>query len=431
MSAIAYRQGALWMEQVALVRVAEAVGTPVYVYSSAIMRQRYRAFVDALAGLDVMLCYAMKANSNLAVIRTFADLGAGADVVSVGELEKALRAGVPPEKIVFAGVGKSAAEMTRALAAGIHQFNVESEPELRALSAIAAALQREARIAVRINPDVDAGTHDKIATGRKEDKFGISWTRARDVYALARILPGIRAEGIAVHIGSQLTTLAPFEAAFRRLADLAQALRADGHAIRSLDLGGGLGIDYREEKAPSIADYAALARRILGGLGLTLVLEPGRNLVGNAGLLLARVIYVKQEAGRRFVILDSAMNDLIRPSLYGAWHDVLPVAEPPAGSEMGPVDYVGPVCESGDVLAKARPAPPLAPDDVIAIRSAGAYGAVMASTYNTRPLVPEVLVDGDRFAVVRPRQSLEALIGQDRLPPWQSNAGAAATRDPE
>jgi len=428
MSEIAYREGALWMEQVALASVAEAVGTPAYVYSSAIMRQRYLAFVEAFGGLDAMVCYAMKANSNLAVVRTFADLGAGADVVSLGELEKALRAGVAPERIYFAGVGKTAPEMTRALEVGIHQFNVESEPELRVLSALAAGMGREARIAVRINPDVDAGSHDKISTGRKEDKFGISWTRAGAIYGLARELPGIRAEGIAVHIGSQLTSLAPFEAAFRRLAELAAMLDAEGHDIRSLDLGGGLGIDYRDDGAPSIADYAALARRILGGLGLKLVVEPGRNLVGNAGLLLSRVIYLKEEAGRRFAILDSAMNDLIRPSLYGAWHDVLPLVEPAPGTEMTPVDYVGPVCESGDVLAKARQAPPLAPDDVIAIRSAGAYGAVMASTYNTRPLVPEVLVDGARFAVVRPRQSLEALIGEDRLPPWQSNAGGAKTR---
>jgi diaminopimelate decarboxylase len=423
MNAIAYRDGVLWMEEVPLARIAAAVGTPAYVYSSALMRARYRAFVEALEGQDALVCYALKANSNLAVVRTFAALGAGADVVSVGELEKALRAGVPAERIVFAGVGKTAAEMARGLEAGIRQFNVESEPELATLSQIAAAMGREARFALRINPDVDAVTHDKIATGRRGDKFGVAWERAAELYARARALPGLRAEGIAVHIGSQLTSLAPFEAAFRRLAELAGRLRADGHDLQSLDLGGGLGIGYRDETPPSIADYVALARQVLGGCGLKLIFEPGRNLVGNAGLLLSRVIYVKDEAGRRFVILDSAMNDLIRPSLYGAWHDVVPLAEPAPGTALAPVDFVGPVCESGDVLAKERLAPPLVADDVIAIRSAGAYGAVMASTYNTRPLAPEVLVDGERFAVVRPRQSLEALLGEDRLPPWLSNLG--------
>lgn len=427
MTEIAYRDGALSVESVPLANIAKAVGTPAYVYSSAAMRRGYQAYVDALDGLDAMVCYALKANSNLAVIATFARAGAGADVVSGGELEKALRAGVPPGRIVFAGVGKTEAEMARALEVGILEFNVESEPELNALSRIAAGMGREAEIAVRINPDVDAATHDKISTGRRGDKFGIDWRRAPEVYALAARLPGLKPTGIAVHIGSQLTSLAPFEAAFRRLAALARSLREQGHEIRRVDLGGGLGITYRNEDTPALRDYAGLIRRILGPLGLSLVLEPGRHLVGNAGVLLSKVIYVKDE-GRRFVILDAAMNDLIRPTLYGAWHEIQPVAEPAAAVPMSPADFVGPICESGDVFAKARPAPPLAPKDLIAIRSAGAYGAVMASNYNTRLLVPEVLVDGERFAVVRPRQSLEELIGQDRLPPWLGGEHGQATR---
>jgi len=427
MSDIAYRDGVLTVEQVPLSRIAQAVGTPAYVYSSAAMRRGYQAYVEALQGLDVMVCYALKANSNLAVIGTFARAGAGADVVSGGELEKALRAGVPPERIVFAGVGKTEAEMARALEVGILEFNVESEPELEALSRVATRLGREAEIAVRINPDVDAATHDKISTGRRHDKFGIDWQRAPEVYAHAARLSGLKPAGIAVHIGSQLTSLAPFEAAFRRLAELARTLRAEGHEIRRLDLGGGLGIAYRDEIPPSLNDYAELIRRTLGPLGLALVLEPGRHLVGNAGLLLSKVIYVKDE-GRRFVILDAAMNDLIRPTLYGAWHEIQPVIEAAALAELTPADFVGPICESGDSFAKARPAPPLAAEDLIAIRSAGAYGAVMASNYNTRTLAPEIMVDGDRFAVVRPRQSLEALIGQERLPPWLANEDGEAAR---
>ena len=417
MAHFAYKDGQLCAEAVPLGRIAEAVGTPAYVYSSAAMTTQFQTFAAALAGLDPLICYALKANSSLAVIRTLADLGAGADVVSAGELRRALAAGVPAGRIVFAGVGKTKEEMAAALEAGIYQFNVESEPELRALSEIASAMQRTAPIAVRVNPDVDAETHAKITTGTRGNKFGISWVRAPAIYELAASLPGLSPIGVAVHIGSQLTRLAPFESAFRRVGELAQALMAAGHAIERLDLGGGLGIAYADEEPPSLADYAAIVRRWVAPLGLQLVLEPGRLLVGNAGVLLSRVIYVKQE-GRRFIILDAAMNDLIRPSLYDAWHDILPVEKPAAGAGVSSADVVGPICESGDFLGKDRALPPLAPDDLIAICSAGAYGAVMASAYNTRPVVPEVLVKGDRFAVVRRRQSVEALLEHEALPPW-------------
>jgi diaminopimelate decarboxylase len=415
-----YRGGVLHAEDVSLPRIAAVVGTPAYVYSTATMERHYRVFAEGFAGTDALICYALKANSNQAVIRTFAELGAGADVVSIGELKRALAAGVPPQKIVFAGVGKTREEMAAALEAGIFQFNVESEPELELLSEAAAARGQVAPVAVRVNPDVDALTHAKISTGKRENKFGIPWDRARAVYERARRLPGVKAVGVAVHIGSQLTDLAPFEQAFRRVGELAQALRQEGHPIERLDLGGGLGIPYQagsNAMPPPPADYAAMARRTVGHLGFKLVLEPGRLLVGNAGVLLARVIYVKTE-GRRFVIIDAAMNDLIRPSMYDAWHDIAPVREPRPGAPAEAADIVGPVCESADVLAANRKIPPLAPDDLIAIRSAGAYGAVMSSTYNSRALAPEVLVKGAEFAIVRRRQSLEELIALDALPPW-------------
>lgn len=414
-----YRGGVLHAEDVPLPRIAAAVGTPAYVYSTATMTRHYRVFAEGFAGADALICYALKANSNQAVIRTLAELGAGADVVSLGELKRALAAGVPAEKIVFAGVGKTREEMAAALDAGIYQFNVESEPELEALSEVARAKGVVAPFALRVNPDVDAQTHAKISTGKLENKFGVPLARAPAVYERARSLPGVRPVGVAVHIGSQLVDLAPFEQAFRRVGELAQALRAAGHPIERLDLGGGLGIPYQagsNAMPPLPADYAAMVRRTVGHLGFRLVLEPGRLLVGNAGVLLARVIYVKTE-GRRFVIIDAAMNDLIRPSLYDAWHDIAPVREP-RGGPLEPADIVGPVCESGDVLAANRPVPPLAPDDLIAVRSAGAYGAVMSSTYNTRALAPEVLVKGAEFAVVRRRQTLDELIALDALPPW-------------
>lgn len=415
-----YRDGALFAEGVALADIAAAVGTPVYVYSTATLVRHYQVFDAALAGLPHSIAYAMKAGGNLAVVRTLAGLGAGADVVSAGEYLKARAAGVPGERIVFSGVGKTRAEMAVALQGGIRQFNVESEPELRALSEVACGLGAVAPVALRINPDVDARTHDKISTGRKEDKFGIPLARARAAYALAASLPGIAVVGVDLHIGSQLTDLSPFEAAFRHLAGLVAVLRADGHAIGRLDLGGGLGIPYSPSNAapPLPAEYGALVARTLGHLGCEIEVEPGRLIVGNAGVLVARVIYVKDGEGRRFLILDAAMNDLVRPAMYGAHHDIVPVAEPPAGAVAAAFDVVGPVCESADTFARGRMLPPMAEGDLVAFRSAGAYGAAMASEYNARPLVPEVLVSGDHFAVIRPRPTFDELIGRDTLPPW-------------
>ncbi len=418
MTEFSYRDGQLHAEGVALAEIAAAVGTPVYCYAGTVLADRYRAFAEAFAGQDVGICYALKANSNLAVVRTLARLGAGADVVSEGELARALAAGIPADRIVFSGVGKSQGEMTAALAAGICQFNVESMPELEALNAVAVGLGVVAPVALRVNPDVDAGTHHKIATGRKENKFGIDFDHAREAYAQVAALPAVRAVGVAVHIGSQLTSLAPFRAAFRKTAQLVGALRADGHAIERLDLGGGLGIVYREETPPGVAEYAAMIAEVTRDLGCRVLLEPGRALVGNAGVLLTRVLYVKTGLHRRFVIVDAAMNDLIRPTLYEAWHGIVPVREAPPDATLEPFDVVGPVCETGDTFAVQRPLAPPQPGDLMAVLSAGAYGAVMASTYNTRPLVPEVLVDGARFAIVRPRPALADLLALDRLPSW-------------
>ncbi len=415
-----YRDGALHAEDVPLAEVAAQVGTPFYCYSTATLTRHYQLFEEALHGLDHLVCFAMKANGNLAVIRTLAQLGAGMDVVSGGEYRKALAAGVPGERIVFSGVGKTRAEMRLALEGGIRQFNVESEPELAALSEVAAAMGVEAPVAIRVNPDIDAGTHDKIATGRKEDKFGIPIARAREVYAEAARLPGIRACGIDVHIGSQLTELAPFEAAYRRVAELTRTLRADGHAIDRLDLGGGLGIPYTasNEVPPLPAEYGALIKRTVGDLGCSVEIEPGRLIAGNAGVMVASVIYRKRGEGRDFLILDAAMNDLVRPALYGAWHDIVPLAEPAAGAARAPVDVVGPVCESGDTFARQRPLPMLESGEMVAFRSAGAYGAVMASEYNARPLVPEVMVHGDQFGVIRARPSFDEMLARDTLPQW-------------
>jgi diaminopimelate decarboxylase len=422
-----YRAGILHAEDVALPALAEAVGTPFYCYSTAALQRQYRLYTEAFARDDALVCYALKANSNQAVIRTFAEMGAGADVVSEGELARALAAGVPAGKIVFSGVGKTRDEMALALATGIRQFNVESEPELVALSEIATATGRTAAIAIRVNPDVDANTHAKITTGKAENKFGIPWDRARAAYARAAQLPGLRVVGVDVHIGSQITSITPFETAFRKVGGLVHELRADGHDISRIDLGGGLGNAYEDEMAPPTpADYAEMVRRVLGNLGCQYTMEPGRFLVGNAGILVSRVIYVKRGEAKTFVILDAAMNDLIRPSLYDAHHGVIAVAEPADTSARERVDFVGPVCESGDILALDRLAPPLRAGDLVAILSAGAYGAVMASTYNSRPLIPEAMVAGDRFAVVRPRPSIEALIAADRLPPWLEPAGSAS-----
>jgi len=419
-----YRDGILHAEEVPLPDIAAAVGTPFYCYSTATMVRHYDVLVDAFAGTDVLLCYAVKANSNQAVIATLVGQGAGCDVISGGELQRALAAGCTPERIVFAGPGKTRAELAQALEIGVHQLNVESEPELRALSEVAASMGATARVAVRVNPDVDAGTHEKITTGRRENKFGIPVERAPAVYDLGRSLPGIEMVGVALHIGSQVTSLAPFEAAFTRSLELVGELRAAGHDIRRFNAGGGLGIRYADETPPTPTEYAAMIKRLIAGMDLQLALEPGRMLVGNAGVLVSRVIYEKHE-GRRFVIVDAAMNDLIRPSLYGGWHGIVAVREPATDSSMSPADLVGPVCESGDFLARGRDMPPLAPDDLIAVRTAGAYGAVMASTYNSRPLLAEVLVNGDGFAVIRPRQTTAELIDLDRLPPWLSATGEA------
>jgi len=418
MNAFSYRNGVLHAEDVPLPAIAAAHGTPAYVYSTAALVERYKAFAAAFEGLPATICYAVKANSNQAVIATFARLGAGADIVSVGELRRALAAGVPARKIVFAGVGKTAPEMREAIEAGILQFNVESEPELRLLSEVAASLGKTAPIALRVNPDIDAGTHAKITTGKSENKFGIDIARAEELAAIASRLPGIELQGLAMHIGSQLTSIAPYRAAFERLGGLARRLIAEGHRLRRLDFGGGLGIPYKDETPPDLAAYAQAVRDTVAGLAVDIVLEPGRYLVGEAGLLLARVTYIKEGTAKRFAIVDAAMNDLIRPTLYEAWMPILPVAEPAAGAPLVPTEVVGPICETGDYLARDRALPPLASGDLIAVGAAGAYGAVMASTYNTRALVPEIMVNGTDVAVIRPRQSLDALIAADRLPAW-------------
>ena len=415
-----YRNGALHAEDVSLAAIAAEVGTPFYAYSTATLTRHYEVLARAFEGQDALICYAVKANSNQAVLATLARLGAGMDVVSEGELRRARAAGVPADKIIFAGVGKTREEMAYALREGIHGFNVESEPELDALSQVASSLGATARIAIRVNPDVDAKTHAKISTGKSENKFGVPYVDARELYAYAAKLPGLKIAGVHMHIGSQITELAPFRDAFGLLADLARDLIADGHALEHLDIGGGLGVPYRGacDIPPHPDDYAALAKETLGSLGLKLILEPGRMIAGNAGVLVTRVIYVKEGADRTFAIVDAAMNDLIRPTLYEAHHDILPIEE--AKSETAPLqqDVVGPVCETGDYIALERALPPLEEGDLIAVMTAGAYGAVMSSTYNTRLLIPEVLVNGAEYAIVRPRPSYDDLIGADRLPAW-------------
>lgn len=413
-----YVNGQLHVEGVAVAKIAEAVGTPFYCYSTGALTDHYQAYMNALKGLDATVYYSLKANSNQAVIATLAKLGAGGDVVSVGEMYRALKAGVPAGKIVFAGVGKTREELSEALKAGIHQINVESEGELDALSEVATALGKEAVIALRINPDIDAKTHAKISTGKSENKFGIDIDHAAQIYSRAARMPGIRVAGIACHIGSQLTDIAPYRAAFTRLAELVTSLRRAGYPVERVDLGGGVGIVYRDEQVIDIADYADLVREIIAPLGCAIELEPGRSIVGNAGLLVSRVINVKRGVSRDFVILDAAMNDLIRPTLYDAYHDIIPVAQPGDDAPVARVDVVGPVCETGDRFAEQRALPPLKVDDLVAICSAGAYGSVMSSTYNTRLPAAEVLVKGDAFQVVRPRPSYDAIIGQDSLPGW-------------
>ncbi len=415
-----YHNGALHAEDVAISEIAAAVGTPFYVYSTATLLRHFALFDEALAGMDHLVCYAMKAASNQAILKTLAQAGAGMDVVSGGEYLRAKAAGVPGNRIVFSGIGKTADEMRMALDGGIRQFNVESEPEMEVLNAVAVSLGKIAPITIRVNPDVDAKTHAKIATGKSENKFGIPIARAREVYAMAGAMQGLDVIGIDVHIGSQLTDLAPFEQAYLKVAELTEQLRADGHNIRRLDLGGGLGIPYaRSNEAPPLPlEYGALIKKCVGHLGCEIEIEPGRLIVGNAGLMVSEVIYVKSGEGRDFLILDSAMNDLIRPAMYDAHHDIIPVIEPDAGAEQQPYDIVGPVCESGDTFAKQRMMPQVRTGDLVAFRSAGAYGAVMSSEYNTRPMIPEVLVNKDQFAVIRARPTFDEMINRDTIPEW-------------
>ncbi len=412
-----YRDGALFAEDVDVSALADKVGTPFYVYSAATLRRHVRVMREAFSGMKALVAYAMKANSNQAVLRVIAAEGAGADVVSGGELERAIAAGIPANKIVFSGVGKTVAEMRRGIELGIKCFNLESEPELERLSDIAQSMGRVAPVSVRINPDVSAGGHAKISTGKKDNKFGIPFGRAREVYARIAALPGVEAVGIDMHIGSQITDMAPFDNAYALMAELVTDLRAAGHDIHHVDVGGGLGIPYHaDEDAPPLpVEYAQIVIKHLSKLGVELVLEPGRLIVGNAGILVTRVEYVK-EGGKSFVIVDAAMNDLIRPTLYEAHHDIQPVRQ----SNLPPItaDVVGPVCETGDYLALGRRMAGVQQGDLLAVMSAGAYGAVMASTYNSRPLVPEVLVDGDRWHVIRPRKSVEELIALDSVPDW-------------
>ncbi|MGC2409953.1 MAG: diaminopimelate decarboxylase [Methyloceanibacter sp.] len=416
----AYRQGVLHAQEVNLADLADAVGAPFYCYSTATLERHYRVFAEAFNGADAEVCYSVKANSNLGVLATLARLDAGMDVVSEGELRRVLAVGVAPKKIAFSGVGKARDEMAYALEQGIFAFNVESEPELRTLNEIAEALGRPARVALRVNPDVDAKTHHKIATGKAENKFGVPFAQALPLYRLARELRGIEPRGVHMHIGSQITDLTPFRNAFALLKDLVGELRADGFAIDFVNLGGGLGVPYRsDEPAPPLpAEYGKLVKEGVGGLGCKLLFEPGRIIAANAGILVSRVLYVKRGQPKTFTIIDAAMNDLIRPTLYEAYHEIWPVVEPRPGTPTIVTDVVGPVCETGDYLALARPLPELRGGDLIAVMTAGAYGAVLASQYNSRLLVPEVLVSGHRFAVTRPRPDYDDMLAAERLPDW-------------
>lgn len=415
-----YRDGELYAEDVPLSRIAAEVGTPFYCYSTATLERHFKVFSGAFDGTDHLVCYAMKANSNQAVLKTLARIGAGMDVVSEGELRRARAAGVPASKITFSGVGKTEREMAYAIDEGILCFNVESEPELKQLSAVAKARGKTAHVAIRVNPDIDAKTHHKISTGKSGDKFGIPISRARDVYRDAAKLPGLKITGVDMHIGSQIVDLKPFDDAFALLAEFVRVLREDGHPIDHIDLGGGLGVPYREdnEPPPDPSAYAAIVKKNTDGLGCTLVFEPGRLIVANAGILVTAIVFVKETDGKDFYIVDAAMNDLIRPTLYDAHHDIKPVKQAAPGAERRIVDVVGPVCETGDYLAQARSLPHAKAGDLLAVMTAGAYGAVQAGTYNSRPLVPEVLVKAADYAVVRPRQTYEELIGLDRVPDW-------------
>jgi diaminopimelate decarboxylase len=414
--------GELHAEGVPISRIAAAVGTPFYLYSTAAFATQYRRFAEAFASERPLICYAVKANSNLAVLRLFAGLGAGADVVSEGELRRALAAGVPPQRIVFSGVGKTRAELEAAVAARIHQINVESVPELRQLSEVAAARGRVAPVAIRVNPDVDAHTHAKISTGIKGSKFGIDFGAVVGAYRLAGELPGIEPVGLAVHIGSQLVELEPYRRAFICVSELVRELRTLGLTVSRIDLGGGIGIRYRAEAPPDPESYARLVRETFGSLALAMTFEPGRVLSGQAGLLVARVVLVKEGAIKRFVIVDAAMNDLIRPALYEAWHDIVPVRYPPPGAVLAPADVVGPICETGDTFAVDRDLPPLVEGDLVAFTATGAYGAVMSSTYNSRLLIPEVLVSDHRFEIIRARPTYDDMLSLDTVPDWLSGA---------
>jgi diaminopimelate decarboxylase len=416
----AYKDGVLHAEGVSLSRLAEEVGAPFYCYSTATLERHYQVFADAFGGAQALVCYAVKANSNLSVIKTLARLGAGADVVSEGELRRARAVGVPAERIVFSGVGKTRAEMAYGLAEGIFAFNVESEPELRALSEMAEALGLKARIAFRVNPDVDAKTHHKISTGKAGHKFGVPWNDALPLYRLAASLPGIDARGVHMHIGSQITDLAPFENAFSLLTELVATLRSEGHVIDFINLGGGLGVPYHADadEPPLPAAYARLVLKVTGALECRLLFEPGRVIAANAGVLVSRILYSKMANGKRFLIVDAAMNDLIRPTLYDAHHDIWPVREALRDEPVFAQDVVGPVCETGDFFAHDRQLPEFRQGDLIAIMTAGAYGAVQASGYNSRLLAPEVLVKGEDHAIVRPRPTYEEALRAERIPPW-------------
>lgn len=420
MDHFSYKSGILHAEDASIKEIAKKVGTPFYVYSTATLRRHFDLFESALSGIDHLICYAVKAASNQAILRTLANFGAGMDVVSGGEYKRAREAGVEGSQIVFSGVGKTGAEMKLALTEGVRQFNVESEEELLVLSAIAHNMDKVAPITIRVNPDVDAKTHEKIATGKAENKFGIPISRAREVYAKAASLPGIQVVGIDVHIGSQLTQLLPFEEAYKKLADLTEMLRSDGHEIKRLDLGGGLGIPYgsKDGSPPTPKEYGQMIKRVLGHLNCEIEIEPGRLLVGNAGLLVSKVIYVKKGHDREFLILDAAMNDLLRPALYEAYHDIVPVVQPSVNQKNTVYDVVGPVCETGDTFAKSRTMHICKPGELVAFRSAGAYGAAMASEYNTRPLVPEVLVNNSDYSEIRERPTLDEIIGRDKIPNW-------------
>ncbi|MFQ5625303.1 MAG: diaminopimelate decarboxylase [Methyloligellaceae bacterium] len=416
----AYKGGVLHAEDVSLDAIASGVGTPFYCYSSATLTRHYNVFAQAFSGADALVCYSVKANSNLAVLRTLASLGSGMDVVSEGELRRARAAGVAPERIVFSGVGKTKSEMAYALGEGIYAFNIESEAELAALSEVAAAGGHDARIAIRVNPDIDPKTHKKISTGKSEDKFGVPFERARGLYSQAATLPGIQVRGIHMHIGSQITDLKPFANAFALLRELSGQLRDDGHAIEFINFGGGLGVPYRgdEDIPPHPDDYAKTVLAAAKGMNVKLLFEPGRMIAANAGILVTRVLYTKAGANKTFTIVDAAMNDLIRPTLYEAWHEIWPVSERLRDATPRMSDVAGPVCETGDYLALERELPPFGADDLMAVMTAGAYGAVLSSTYNTRPLIPEVLVKGGQYAVIRPRPSYDELLSQDRVPDW-------------